>query len=373
MTLRPTAVGLAERLFAAALVAVPEPLRGLYRGEMQADFGALIRETAEAGDAVWWATARAVADVLRMGMTERARRGPFTRWMTRWDGIREGMMDWFREFRTAGRSLMRRPGFALIAVITLALGIGANVAIFTVVDSVLLRPLPFPDSHELVEIRHHAPAIGLDELNNSEGTLVFYREQADFLEGFAAWDAARYNLAGQQEPVRVFAVRMTPDLLDVLRVRPALGRPFTADDGLEGAPQVAILSHAFWSAQFGSDPEVVGRTIRLDDMATEVVGVMPPEFRFPRDDTDVFLPLPVGPEPDFGSFGMAGIGRLGPGISLETAQQRVTDLQNRIPEAYPAIAAEQLEGWGWSGSVRTLKVSTVGDSRTTSLVVLGPV
>jgi predicted permease len=364
----------AEALFRASLRILPEPIRGLYEAEMRADFETLARdEAARSGARLWSATLRATLDVVKIGMVERGRRGPLTRWLTRWEGIREGMMDWFRELRMAGRSLARRPAFSGIAALTLGLGIGATVAIFAVVDSVLLRPLPFPESDRIVEVRHHAPGIGLDELNNSEGTVVFYQAQTDLFSVFGAFDAGNFNLAGQDEPVRVRAARFTPEIFDVLQTRPALGRPLTHADAAEGAPGVAILSHELWASSFGSDPGVLGQTIYLDDRPAEVVGIMPAGFVFPRPGNQVFLPLPISDDPQFGAFGMGGVGRLAPGMTLEMAAQRVSDLQARAAELDPEITLEALEGWGWAASVRTIKESLVGDSRPAIMIVLGTV
>jgi len=282
-------------------------------------------------------------------------------------------MEWLREFRSAARALARRPAFAGIAALTLALGIGANVAIFTVVNTVLLRPLPYPDSDRLVEVNHHAPAIGLDELNNSPGTVSFYREHAEFFSAFGAYDGSSYNLTGGDEPARIRVARMTPDMFQVLEVGPALGRGFLEEDALEGAQPVALLTHDMWTSRFGSDPSVLGSTIYMDGVATEIVGIMPRGFAFPNPDFQAYIPLPI-PDPTlFGEFGMSGLARLAPGITVEAARQRVAELQTRIPEFVPDVHPDFLEGLGWSSSVDTMRNRMVGDVQTILVVVLGTV
>ncbi|HKJ03201.1 MAG TPA: ABC transporter permease, partial [Longimicrobiales bacterium] len=159
-------------------------------------------------------------------------------------GMGERIMNWMRELRLAARTLARRPGYATTAAVTLALGIGATVAIFTVVNAVLLRPLPYPDADRLVAINHHAPALNLPTLNNSAGTLNFYWQEADFFRSLAGFDTQQRNLVGGAQPERVEVVAATPQIFDVLGVQPTLGRPFNEADAVEGAAPVMLLTHA---------------------------------------------------------------------------------------------------------------------------------
>ena len=191
-------------------------------------------------------------------------------------------MNVWKELRLAARTLAKRPGFTSIAVITLAMGIGANVAIFSIVNAVLLQPLPFEDSERIVEFQHHAPGLGFPELQNSEGVIAFYNERGDFYDVIAALNGGSANLTGGDEAARVEVVAFSPEVFEVLRTQPMLGRPFNADDAGPDFSGAAILSYDSWKVRFGSDPSVLGRTIELDGEAVEVVGVMSEGFSFPR-------------------------------------------------------------------------------------------
>jgi predicted permease len=366
---------LSARLHGACVGLLPQPLRSLYGPAIRAEFEELIGERCASGGwrAVTRDTVGCCLDVLVVGIKERLRRGPVGSIRRRLDSTREGTMNWMREMLLAGRSLLRRPGFTAIAVVTLALGIGANVAIFTVVNAIMLRPLPYPESDRLVEVMHHAPGIGIDELNNSPGTVSFYRQFADHFSGFAAYDRPMFNLTGGEEPARVPVVRATPNLFDVLRAPPVLGRQFNEDDALAGAAPVAILAYDTWASRFGSDPGIVGQTIYLNGDATEVVGVMPRGFAFPSAETVLFTPLEIPEDPAFGEFGMNGIARLGPGITLDAATQRTRDLQSRVSEYDAEITDDVLAGFQWDVSVVPLRERVVGDLRATLWIVLGTV
>ncbi len=279
-----------------------------------------------------------------------------------------------QELRLAIRSLARRPGFTTVAVVTVGLGIGATVAIFSLVNAILIRPLPFPDSERIVTIRHHAPGIDLDDLNNSPGTIRLYRDHAEAFSDLGAYTRTQRNLTGGDEPARIRLLQATPGLFGVLRVQPRLGRPFTPQDAEAQAPPVAILTHSGWSARFGSDPGVIGKTVELDGVATEIVGVMPPLFSFPDPETAALVPLHVDPQGEFGEFGIDLLARLTSGVSLERAWQHVADLQARIPELVDEeITAEFMEGIGWSSSVEPLRDVMIRNVRALLWIVLGTV
>lgn len=285
-------------------------------------------------------------------------------------------MEGFRTFRLAGRALSKRPGFALVATLTLALGIGANVAVFTIVNAVLLQPLPYEDPGQIVTYEHHAPGLDLPTLLNSEGMIAFYEERAPFIEATAAWGQGRSNLAGDGDAARVDVVAFSPDLFDVLRVQPLIGRPFTdADTGpdLRQGSSVALLGHALWQTRFGGDPDVVGRSIELDGNTIEIIGVMPESFLFPQPDVDLYRALYVDPDGPFGSFGTATVSRLAPGITAEVAEQRLTELHTLLPEVFTGMDASFFESAGFSVSVATLRDRLVRDVESTLWIVLGTV
>lgn len=283
------------------------------------------------------------------------------------------MTNLMRELRVAARALARRPAYSAAATATLALGIGATVAIFTVVNAVLLRSLPYEDADRLVTINHHAPGLNLPELANSDGTITFYRREADFLEGLAAYSNQQRNLIGGTHPERVTVVAATPEIFDVLRVQPALGRPFNEADAAPGAAPVLLLTHAAWVARFGSDPAVLGRTLQLDGVSTEIVGVLPEGFGFPNPRPVAMVPLWVDPDGIFGRFGTNTVARLAPGATLEGAQARLEQLQPRLSETYE-LGDGFLAQAGWRVSIIRYQDFVVGEDVSRPLwIVLGTV
>ena len=277
------------------------------------------------------------------------------------------------ELRVATRALLKRPAYAAVAAFTLALGVGANVAIFTVVNAVLIRPLPYPDSDRIVEIRHHMPGLGMPNVQSSVGLIDKYQQSARAITRMAGYDLRLLNLTGSGSPERVRAVAVTPELFDVLATRPALGRPFLHSDARQGTTTVAILSHAIWQSRFGADPRVVGRTVQLDGQVVEIVGVMPRGFAFPDPETRLLVPLSIDPKVGFGSFGTASIARLAPGATLEAARRELDQLQGRIPEWFPGLTRELLDGFGWSASIAPLRERVVSDISNTLWVLFGTV
>ena len=277
------------------------------------------------------------------------------------------------ELKVAIRMLASRPGYAAVAALTLALGIGANVAMFTVVNAVLIRPLPYPDSDRVVEIIHHAPGLGMPDMQSAPGLIVKYRDSVRSLSHMAGYDLELMNLRDTAGPERVRGVAVTPTLFDVLQVRPAIGRPFVDADLQERSPAVAILTHAYWQSRFGSNPAVVGRTLQLDGRVAEIVGVMGHDFVFPDRQTRILVPLALDPNAGFGSFGTESLGRLAPGVTLETAQREFDQLQGRIPEWFPAITSDVLSGFGWGVTVAPFKDRVVKDVARTLWLLLGAV
>ncbi len=283
------------------------------------------------------------------------------------------MKDAFAELTQAARALAKRPGYALIAIFTLALGIAANVAIFTVVDAVLLEPLPYSDSERVVTVRHHAPGLDLPDLQMSPGLVDFYRGSSRTLGRMAAYEPTERNLTGGGRPERVAAVTITPEVLDVLAVRPALGRPFSDADARQNAPLVVMLTDAIWRSRFGADPTIVGQRVEIDGVRAEVVGVMPAGFAFPGPETRLLVPLWLDPAGGFGSFGPRGIARLMPGVTVETAREEVATLQRRLPERFPDLGPEFLASTGWRASVTPLRERMAEDVSAALWILLGTV
>lgn len=274
--------------------------------------------------------------------------------------------------RHAARNLLRRPGFTLVAALTLALGIGANVAIFAVVNAILIRPLPYPESDRIVAIQHHAPGLNLPELENSPGTLKLYIDHARSFESIAAVQGGSRNLTGVEQPVRVSIGEVTPSYFDVMRLTPVRGRRFVAADAAPGAPPVAVLTHPTWQNQFGGRADIIGTLIQLNDVPTEIVGVLPEWY--PEPGVEVLLPYWLDPAGPIGTFGVDGLARLAAGVTLESARAEVTQLQHRLTElSNGELTTEFFTRAGWRVSLETLRDRLVGDVRTTLWIVLGTV
>ena len=281
---------------------------------------------------------------------------------------------WFDELRLAARALARRPGYAGVAVTTLALGVGASVAIFAVVNAVLLRPLPYPSSERIVMVNHHAPGLNLPEMGSSEGMVDFYRGAAKQITRMAAVSNPSVNLTGNGPAERIEVERVTPEFFDVVATYPMRGRAFAEPDVAEGAAPVVILTYASWQRRFGGDASVLGRRIEIDGAQTEVIGIMPEGFAFPDPSVQALLPLYFSAEKPFGAFGLAGLARLAPGATLETARAELALLQSRLPEHFRGITTEGfLKQAGWNATLIPMQERVVRDVRATLWVLLAGV
>jgi putative ABC transport system permease protein len=246
------------------------------------------------------------------------------------------ILDTLRQDLTAAtRGLRRAPGFAAAAVLTLALGIGATATIFTVVNAVLLAPLPYEEPHRRIALWNRWT--GFDKTWLSELEVIDYRRLSRTLEAVAAWSSDQANLTGGGEPVRVGYAQVTPNTFTVLGARPLAGRTFAEGEDREGVDRVAVISHRLWQAYYGGEPDVVGRTLQLDGVTRTIVGIMPRGFQLPTDfgedaaePTLLWVPLYLDPAPDErGNHGLYGAAVLAPGA---TAAQASAELR--------AIAAE---------------------------------
>lgn len=367
------AAGLGVGVYRGALRLLPPGLRREYAAEMVRDLAHVLRARQAVPGRVA-ATARAVADVVLRAPTEwrdelKARRSSSRAGREGWGGSGGA-----REIRLAVRGLLRRPGYALAAVATLALGIGATVAIWTVVESVLLRPLPYPNAERLVTVRHAAPGWDLPELGNSVGTLRLYEEQARTLAGVAATEVGSRNLSGGSEPVRVQIAQVSRGFFDVLGVGPALGGRFRESDMEPGPARAVILLDGAWRQHFGGDPAMVGSTVRIDGQPAEVVGVMPPGFRMPDGrDVALLLPLPLDPSRGLTTFGMDALMLLAPGETVESARAELVALQPRLGEVIPDFTPEMLSQVQWAVEVDALQARLVQPVARTLWILLGTV
>ncbi len=275
-----------------------------------------------------------------------------------------------RDLRYGLRMLRKAPGFAAVAILTLALGIGATTAIFTVINGVLLKPLPFEDPDALVSVwNRNQRSDGFDLFPGQHFT---YRNENRVFEDIGSWDDQEVSVAGLAEPEQLPAMRVTASLLPLLRVQPVLGRPFTEEDDSPGSPETVMLSHAYWLRQFGSDPGVVGRILRVDGRPREIIGVLPSELALPQE-AALYLPSQWGRD---GTFNTRTIARLLPDATIERAR---ADLERMLPiwvEQFPetlGITQATLEEDQWGAVLRPLKQDFVGDIGNVLWVLLGTV
>jgi putative ABC transport system permease protein len=283
------------------------------------------------------------------------------------------MPDLLQELKLALRSLRRRPGFAGTTLLTLALGIGANVAIFAVVYAVLIRPLPYPNPDRIVWVTHDMPALNMRNMRNSAITLELYQRLASSFEVQSALFVAEANLTGAGEPVRAQLLRVTPSFFDVIRVSPIMGRVPGESEAGSGAPRVAVLTHLGWRKYFGGAQDVVGRTVHLDNEPVRIIGVMPASFTHPYRSTELLVPHKVDYQRARGAFSIGALMRLRPGVTLEVARAEVTRLTARIPEIDAGMDAEFLKHSGFTARVITLRDYLVSDAETGLWIVLGTV
>ena len=239
-----------------------------------------------------------------------------------------------REFRLAIRSMGRRPGFAVIAILTLALGIGVNTAVFSLIDPVLIAPLPYPDAHRLATVWLDLSRVGFDRVETTPADYLDWRADSEVFEDMAAFYGNAFNLTGKGTPERLEGIHATPNLFRVLGVQPALGRWFLDSEGDPGNEAVAMLSYGLWQEQFGSDRDVVGRTLTLNGRVHEVVGVMPAGFQFPREDIRLWVPFVI-PTENRSTYFLQVVGRMRREASLAEAQTEMDAIAQRLVEAYP--------------------------------------
>lgn len=273
------------------------------------------------------------------------------------------------------RRLAKSPAFTLVAVLTLALGIGASSAIFSLVDGILIEPLPYADADRLVVIWSEAPGLGVEKMELSDAVYLTYRERSSSFDEVAVWGNRARILTGGDEPVRVEAAEVTPSLFTVLQAQPALGRAFTEEEGGPRGDAVVILSDGLWTSRFGSDPGMLGRRIEVDGELREVVGVMPAHFRYPAPDTQLWTPFVVDRDELFGhSMSYRGVGRLREGLRREDAELEMGSALPGIMEVAPGqFTEEMLERSGLAPVLTTLKEDVVGDVGQVLWVLLGTV
>jgi putative ABC transport system permease protein len=280
----------------------------------------------------------------------------------------------WQDVRFALRMLRKNPGFSAVAILTLALGIGANTAIFNVVYAVLLKPLPYPKSEQLVFVFQAKPADGIKETGWASLTLEEMRAQNHIFTEAAGFARHQLTLTGHGDPTVVNTNVVTPELFTVLGTTPITGRGLLSEDGKPGAAPVVVLSEELWRGLFDADPNVIGTSVGLDKKSFTIVGVMPTTFRFPALTANQQIWIPVAQDPLFSPFMsgrgrhfLGGIARLKPGISGAEAQANLDAISANLAKEFPAQNA------GWESHAAPLQADIVGSSRSALLVLLGAV
>jgi len=288
-----------------------------------------------------------------------------------------------RDLRHSMRGLSRRPAFTFAVVITLALGIGATTAIFSVVYSVLIKPLPYPHADELVRLRHSSAGMHLDDTGVDPTMYITYRNESRTFAAVGLWQEGSATLSDGAEPARVHAVRATGGTLEALGVQPMRGRWFAEQEQAAEGPVPVILSYAFWHRRFGGDEAVLGRSISIDSTPSQIVGVMPQGFRF----------LNITPQPDViaavrfqppagqvitGNFSYDALARLKPGITLVEAHADVARMLTIWRDAWPLpgiaeVTRETIASWRLAPVIRPLKDDLVGGVASTLWVLMSTI
>jgi predicted permease len=275
------------------------------------------------------------------------------------------------------RRLIHSPGFTIVTAVTLALGIGANSAIFSVIEGVLLKPLPYPHSERLIAIDHAAPGLNITQAGSAPFLYFTYRDEGRVFEHSGLWRGTTTSVTGLAEPEEVPTIEVTVDVLPARSAAPSLGRWFSERDDSPGAPQTAVLTYGYWKARFGGDPGVIGRRIVVDGKAREIIGVMPQPFRFLAERPSLILPLQFDrAETHLGNFSFQGIARLKPGVTLAAAE---ADVARMIPlglakyPPFPGMTTKMFEAARIAPSLKPLKDDVVGDIGKTLWVLMGTI
>ena len=276
------------------------------------------------------------------------------------------METFWQDLRYGLRTLSKQPGFATVTVLTLALGIGANTAIFSVVNAVVLRPLPFGQPERIV--RMWGTFSQGNRASTSPPDFLDFRARNSTFEQFAAMRGGSFNLTGDSEPERVIGADVTTNFFDALGVTPIRGRSFTTEEEQTGKGQVVIISEGLWKRRFGSDPAIIGKSLLLDGKSYSIVGVTPDQARMP-DETDVWRPLSFdGPNMKIRRFHfLRAIGRLKEGVTLQQAKADLDSIAVQLEEQYPDSNAT------WRLRLVPLPDELLGDIRTPLYVLLGAV
>ena len=345
-----------QKLFRALVRVLPFDFRTNYEGEMEGVFREQQREAQERGGFL---------EALKL-------------WKETIIGIfstapREHWQILTTDCAYAFRMMRKNPGFTAVAILTLALGIGANTSIFSVVHAVLLRSLPYPQAHQLIFIRQQEKKLGIDDMGFSVKEIQDYREQSRTLSGLVEYHSMSFTLFGHGDPERVRTGVVSANYFDFFGVKPLLGRTFLPDDDKLGAPPVLMLSYEYWKNIFGSDPQIVGKTFEMNDKEHTVVGVLPPVPQYP-DENDVYMPTSACP---FRSGKahlenrdlrmMEVFGRVKPGVTVAQANADMATIAANLKVAYPKSYPDNV---GYTSVASPLQQELTQSARPTLLLLL---
>jgi predicted permease len=282
------------------------------------------------------------------------------------------------QLRQVLRRLGRAPMFTAITLITLAAGIGANIVIFSVLEGVLLKPLPYPEPDRLVGVWHTAPGINIKNLNMAPSVYFIDREQSTTFQDIGAYNEDSLSVTGTGEPQQVHGLDVTDGTLPLLGVVPALGRLFTRQDDSPEAPDTVLISYGYWREKFGGDPAVIGRSITADGKSREIIGVLPKGFQF-LDDQDIAIIAPMKwdrSKTKLGNFSYRALARLKPGVTMPQASADVARMLPIVSRSFPppeGFSTKLFESAHIGPNLRSLKQEVVGDVGNVLWVLMGSI
>jgi predicted permease len=284
----------------------------------------------------------------------------------------------YEQLRIVFRRLGKAPLFTAITLITLAIGIGANTVIFSVIEGVILKPLDYPHSEQLVGVWHKAPGIGMQKMPSAQYLYYTYRDQSKTLDGIGVYKSYSMSVTGEGQPQNVHIFQVTQDLLPMLGVKPVIGRLFTQNDDSPSAPQTVLITHGYWLQRFGGSPSAIGRTIIADGTPREIIGVLPRNFQL-LDDDDASFVVPMQwdrSKVQLGNFDGTSIARLKPGVTLQQAQADMDRLVSVANKSFPAptgFSTALFEKAQLQADPHPLKQDVIGDIGNVLWVLMGSI
>ncbi|HXE34102.1 MAG TPA: ABC transporter permease, partial [Verrucomicrobiae bacterium] len=276
------------------------------------------------------------------------------------------MKSFLTHLKQVFRRLARAPLFTIITLITLAAGVGGNTVVFSVLEGILLKPLPYPKANELVGVWHSAPGINITDLNMAPSNYFIYREQNQSFQDIGMYSHDAVSVTGLAEPERLEAIDVTDGIIPLLGIPPILGRSFTRQDDTAGSPETVMITYGFWKKKFGGSSSVIRQSIDLDGKPRQIIGVLPERFHFlDWNDPSVLLPFQFDRNKvNLGNFSFESLARLEPGVTMEQASAdiaRMLPIVSRTFPAPPGFSAKIFEDARIAPNLRPLKNDVIGD------------